>query len=187
MTAMLATLGCQVTTVDYQNRGATENLKGLPVQVVQDDVVKFLSRTTETFDLIVVDLHGNSEADWQRYAKPLLSRLNRSGTLLLDNATLYEIPEWRDETGVRWFLNQLTPDWTVELRTETLPGVAIATRAITKIPFCDLSRAHMPIRSEIERAIKDCLDRSSFLRGTQTRAFEEEWANILWPGIRGVL
>ena len=177
MTAMLATLGCQVTTVDHQDRGAAQNLKGLPVRVIQDDVVHFLSRTMKTFDLIVVDLHGNSQADWLRYAKPLLCRLNRTGTLLLNNATLYEIPEWRDETGVRWFLDQLTQGWTVELRTQTPPGVAIVTKPVTKIPFCDLSRAHAPIRGEIERAIADCMDRSSFLRGSQTRAFEEEWAN----------
>jgi dTDP-4-amino-4,6-dideoxygalactose transaminase len=47
----------------------------------------------------------------------------------------------------------------------------------TEIPFCDLSRAHAPIRIEIERAITDCIDRSSFLRGPQTKAFEEEWAS----------
>jgi dTDP-4-amino-4,6-dideoxygalactose transaminase/predicted O-methyltransferase YrrM len=177
LTAMLATLGCQVTTVDHQNRGAAQNLKGLSVLVIQDDAVSFLSRTMEKFDLIVVDFHGNSEAEWRRYAKPLLNRLNRTGTLLLNNATLYEIQEWRDETGVRWFLDQLTPFWKVELYTHTLPGVAIVTNIISNIPFCDLSRAHTPIRGEIDRAIADCMDRSSFLRGSQTRAFEEEWAD----------
>lgn len=130
ITAMLATLGCQVTTVDHLNRGAAQNLQGLPVQVIQDDAVKFLSQTMDTFDLIVIDFHGNSETDWQHYAKHLLRRLNRNGTLLLNNATLYEIPEWRDETGVRWFLSQLSMDWRVELRTETQPGVAIVTNAI---------------------------------------------------------
>ncbi|MCX5726404.1 MAG: class I SAM-dependent methyltransferase [Candidatus Saganbacteria bacterium] len=133
ITAMLATLGCQVTTVDHQDRGAAQNLKGLPVRVIQDDVVRFLSQTMETFDLIVVDLHGNSQADWQRYAKPLLSRLDRAGTLLLNNATLYNFPDWRDETGVRWFLDQLTQEWTVELRTQTPPGIAIVTNANVKV------------------------------------------------------
>ena len=46
------------------------------------------------------------------------------------------------------------------------------------IPFCDLSRALSPIRNEIDRAIAGCLDQSSFLRGVQTRAFEEEWASF---------
>ncbi len=48
---------------------------------------------------------------------------------------------------------------------------------MTELPFCDLSRAHAPIRAEIDRAIAGCLDRSSYLRGPETRAFEEEWAN----------
>lgn len=130
MTAMLAALGCQVTTVDHMNRGAQQNLAGLPVRVIQDDAVNFLSKSLETFDLIVVDFHGNSEADWQRYAKPLLARLKRNGTLLINNATLYEIPEWRDENGVRWFISQLSSDWRVELRTGTQPGVAIVTNTI---------------------------------------------------------
>ena len=44
------------------------------------------------------------------------------------------------------------------------------------IPFCDLSRALAPIRRDIDVAIAGCLDRSSFLHGIQTMAFEEEWA-----------
>lgn len=44
------------------------------------------------------------------------------------------------------------------------------------IPFCDLSRANNPIRKDIERAIAGCIDRSSYLRGLQSRLFEEEWA-----------
>lgn len=44
------------------------------------------------------------------------------------------------------------------------------------IPFCDLARAHAPIRADLERAVSECIDRSWYLRGPQTRAFEEEWA-----------
>jgi len=44
------------------------------------------------------------------------------------------------------------------------------------VPFCDLARAHADIRADIDRAIRECLDSSQFLRGAQTRAFEEEWA-----------
>jgi dTDP-4-amino-4,6-dideoxygalactose transaminase len=44
------------------------------------------------------------------------------------------------------------------------------------IPFIDLSRSHAEIRSEISVSIERCIDRSSFLRGPETQAFEEEWA-----------
>jgi len=47
---------------------------------------------------------------------------------------------------------------------------------MTPIPFCDLSRAHAPIRGALEKAMSACLDRSSFLRGPETQAFEVEWA-----------
>lgn len=50
------------------------------------------------------------------------------------------------------------------------------------VPFCDLSRAHAPIRRGIEQALARCLDRSSFLRGPETRAFEEEWAAYCGQG-----
>ena len=109
LTAMLATLGCHVTTVDRHDRGAAQNLDGLEVQVIVDDDLNFLATTSETFDLIVVDLHGNSVADWERRA-PLLRRcLSRRGTLLLNNAALWTIPDWHEETGVRWLLDSLRP------------------------------------------------------------------------------
>lgn len=49
-------------------------------------------------------------------------------------------------------------------------------RKTTTIPFCDLSRAHAPLEGKILEAIKDCIERSSYLRGPATVAFEEAWA-----------
>ena len=127
LTAMLATLGCHVTTVDRHDRGAAQNLDGLGVRVVVDDALNFMATTSETYDLIVVDLHGNGVADWKRRS-PLLKRcLSPSGTLLLDNAVLWKIPKWHEETGVRWFLESLRPPWKFELNEDHLPGVAIVT------------------------------------------------------------
>lgn len=45
-----------------------------------------------------------------------------------------------------------------------------------EIPFLDLARASDPVRADIERAIRRCLDRAVYLRGPETSAFEEEWA-----------
>ena len=45
-----------------------------------------------------------------------------------------------------------------------------------RIPFCDLSRALAPLREEIRQAIDRVMDRGWFLRGPETRSFEEEWA-----------
>jgi dTDP-3-amino-3,4,6-trideoxy-alpha-D-glucose transaminase len=44
------------------------------------------------------------------------------------------------------------------------------------IPFCDLSRALEPIRTDIDRAISQVVSSGWFLRGKETALFEEEWA-----------
>ena len=94
---------------------------------IQDDAIHFLTHSRDGFDLIVCDLHGNSPEDWQKLSRPLLSRLNPGGTLLIDNLNLAQIPEWKAETGVRWFLSQLPPGWKVETYEGELPGVAKVT------------------------------------------------------------
>jgi hypothetical protein len=90
--------------------------------------VHFLSSAQEPFDLIVCVLHGNSPADWQHYAKPLMARLGSPGTMLISNAALDQIPEWFEESGVRWFISQLPVDWRVEMRLDVIPGLAVVTR-----------------------------------------------------------
>lgn len=124
---MLASLGCTVTTVDRHDRGAAQNLDGLGVRVVVDDALTYLATTTDTFDLIIVDLHGNSVAHWKRRASLLKRCLAANGTMCISNATLSEIPEWHEETGVRWFLDGLRHPWRFELRAKPLPGVAMVT------------------------------------------------------------
>ena len=128
VTAMLAAVGCKVTTVDHEDRGAAANLAGLDVEVVVDDAVHFLTTTPRTFDLVICDLHGNSPADWQHYAIPMRSRVAAGGTMIISNAALSKIPEWHEETGVLWFLDTLPPGWTYELDETTVPGIAIVRR-----------------------------------------------------------
>jgi predicted O-methyltransferase YrrM len=124
LSAMLTSLGCKLTTVDHQDRGAMQNLAGLNVTVVVDDAVKFLMRTNNQFDLIVVDVHGNTPQDWARLKDPLIARVKRGGKLVIDNASLYEIPEWKDETGVQWFLDQLPKTCRIKVNKKYPPGIA---------------------------------------------------------------
>ena len=44
------------------------------------------------------------------------------------------------------------------------------------VPFVDLAAQHASIRSEIDHAFKDAIDRSAFVGGEQVRLFEEEFA-----------
>lgn len=127
LAAMLASLGCTLTTIDHHDRGAARNLAGLDVEVIRHDAAKFLAADKRIFDLIVVDLHGNSADDWRRLRKPLLQRLAAGGSLILNNARLHDMPDWRQEDGVAWFLDQLPPHWRITLHPDPLPGLAIVT------------------------------------------------------------
>jgi predicted O-methyltransferase YrrM len=121
---MLASLGCKLTTVDHQDRGTSENLAGLNVKVIVEDAVQFLINTDQIFDLIVVDVHGNTPKDWARLKEPLINRVKPGGKLVIDNVALYEIPEWKEETGVQWFIDQLPKSWQIKVNRTVPPGVA---------------------------------------------------------------
>ncbi len=128
MTAVLASSGFHVTTIDRHDRGAAQNLDALAVRVVIDDALHFLATTTERFDAVVVDLHGNSVAEWMRLG-PLLARVLRAdGSLIISNAALWQIEEWRQERGVLWFLDSLGPEWRHVVHEQPVPGIALATR-----------------------------------------------------------
>jgi dTDP-4-amino-4,6-dideoxygalactose transaminase len=45
------------------------------------------------------------------------------------------------------------------------------------IPFCDLARSGAAIRADIDAAIARVIDSGWYLRGRETAAFEEEWAD----------
>jgi GT2 family glycosyltransferase/glycosyltransferase involved in cell wall biosynthesis len=125
MAALLATLGCKVTTVDRHDRGASDNLAGLTCTVVQTEAAAFLQGVTEPFALIVADLHGNSRAEWSALW-PLLQRVAEpGGMMLLCNATLSQIPEWKAENGIPWLLGSLSAEWQSRLHAEPLPGLAV--------------------------------------------------------------
>ena len=46
------------------------------------------------------------------------------------------------------------------------------------IPYVDLQPMNDPLLSQINSAVTDCMKQSSYLRGAQTKAFEEEWAEF---------
>lgn len=125
--ALLASAGCVVTTVDHQDRGAAKNLEGLSATVVVADANEFLRTTEQTFDLIVVDLHGNGVPEWQERAELLLRPLAVGGTLVVSNTQLHKQELWRDERGARWFVDRLAPSWDVQ-EYDVEPGLAVLRR-----------------------------------------------------------
>ncbi|MEI6697062.1 MAG: rhamnan synthesis F family protein [Bacteroidota bacterium] len=128
LSAMLASLGCNVTTIDHLDRGARENLHSMSVKVIIDDALHFLTSANLHFDLIICDLHGNSATEWKKYSKPLMKRVRSGSTLIISNALLGEIPEWHEETGVQWFLKQIPKSWYVKIFSQALPGVAVVAQ-----------------------------------------------------------
>jgi hypothetical protein len=137
LSAMLATLGCIVTTIDHTDRGAAENLEGLGVKVLQLDARDFLEKNNHTFKLVICDLHGNTPADWKSISKALILQAQNGSTLILSNALLHTMPEWKEETGVRWFLHQLPRKWKVQHFRENLPGIVVikAIRTVDRTGF----------------------------------------------------
>jgi len=129
LSAMICAAGASLSTVDHVDRGAASNLEGLDAEVIVADALKFLSRETRLFDLVVVDLHDNSRRVWQRLLPLLEARIGSGGALALNNTRLDEIPEWKEETGVKWALESLAPRWITVARSESLPGVEVLTRA----------------------------------------------------------
>ncbi len=49
----------------------------------------------------------------------------------------------------------------------------------TIVPFVDLRAQHEEVRAEIEAALRDIIDRSSFIGGSYVSTFEREFANYL--------
>lgn len=128
LTTVLAQAGCRVTTIDRHGRGGEQNLADLPVTVVQADAETWLQATDDMFDLIVVDLHGNSPEDWARRGPLLLPRLVDDGLLLVSNATLSRVQDWHAESGVPAFLAGLGNEWTHWVHETPPPGLAVITR-----------------------------------------------------------
>lgn len=128
MSAMLCTLGMDVTTVDHVDRGARVNLSGLGATTVVADALDYLVRCRRRFPVIVVDVHDNSESVWRRLLPVLTDVVDDGGRIAISNARLWKIPEWREETGVAWVLRNLPPSLRIESSFEDAPGVVILRR-----------------------------------------------------------
>lgn len=125
LSAVIASLGCRLTTVDHEDRGARENLAGLGVEIMIGDAASALDRDPRDFALITVDLHGNRVADWRRLWPVLKRRLSPGGTAILYNSHLWKIPEWKDETGLLWLANTGLPGFAVETFEDPPPGMLV--------------------------------------------------------------
>ena len=127
LTAHLASCGCLVTTIDHADRNARQNLDGMGVEFVIDDVIDYLGRETRTFDFVVVDLHGNDEAVWRRLWPRLAPRLSSRGTMVLYNSHLWKIDEFSNQTGLRWLAQTQLSGFAVQTHEEPPPGMLVCT------------------------------------------------------------
>lgn len=109
------------------DRGASRNLEGMDVRVVRDDAIRFLQRAQGEFDLVICDLHGNSEQEWRILSQPILGSLKPKGVLIISNLCLHQDVAWKDENGVEWFLGRLPRQCQVEVIEPQHPGVVKIT------------------------------------------------------------
>jgi len=129
LSAILASHGLALTTVDAADRGAGRNPEGLGVTVIRDEATRYLSLERQTFDFISVDLHGNDEATWRRLWPLLKPRLSKSGTMVLYNSHLWQIPEYRGETGLRWVIENCLSGFVTEVFPTPAPGMVVCAHA----------------------------------------------------------
>ncbi|BBK30816.1 hypothetical protein EDC65_1748 [Stella humosa] len=129
LTAMLAALGCMVTSVDIARRGAADNLDGMGVELVVDDGRHFLEASGRRFALVLIDLHGNGPEVWQTLWPAAVAAVLPGGRLVVNNTNLSEVPVWHAETGLRDVMPAAMDGWTVEHFARPLPGLAIWSRA----------------------------------------------------------
>ncbi|MCC7272849.1 MAG: class I SAM-dependent methyltransferase [Alphaproteobacteria bacterium] len=128
LAAVLAALGCRVTTVDAADRGARDNLADMGVDVRIADGADFLAVGDRRFDLVVVDLHGNGPDVWTRLWPLLTTAVRPGGRLVVNNTHLWRSPVWRAESGLRAMIEQAMDGWDAEVFPEPYPGMAIWTR-----------------------------------------------------------
>ena len=128
MAAVLADAGLSVTTVDHQDRGAGLNLKDLDVKVVIDEALNFLINTTQSYDVICIDLHENSIETWKKLWRYLPERLNIGGAIIINNLYLAELEIWHHEKGVAHLVENLDSSWISEVLSLDSPAVVKLTR-----------------------------------------------------------
>jgi predicted O-methyltransferase YrrM len=130
LTLILAQAGAHVITVDKEDRGARQNLAGLKVEVCVMSALKFLRTNKSTFEIVCVDVHGNSRRQWRRLWRKLSNRIQVGGQVVISNAELHLVPGWAHEDGVLWLHQKLSndPNWMCTLIPGPVPGILIVKR-----------------------------------------------------------
>lgn len=125
LSAIMASYGAHVTTVDHADRGARANLAGLNVDVQVAEATVFLRHCAKRFAFIVVDLHRNCRGVWRRLWPLLESHLEPGGRMALYNSHLWKMPEWRRETGLRWVMEHKLRGFRVDVLEDPPPGMMV--------------------------------------------------------------
>jgi hypothetical protein len=123
VSAILASRGCMVTTIDGSDRGASLNLEGLGTKLHITEASRFLEKDGLDYSLIFVDLHGNEEHVWKCLWPLLETHLEPGGTMLLYNSHLWMMPEWSDQNGLKWVMETQLDGWDREIFDSPLPGM----------------------------------------------------------------
>jgi hypothetical protein len=128
---MLNLLGANVTTLDPVDRGANKNLADLKIDVVLEEGKEFLQKNFLTFDLILVDLHGNTDETWQMIWPGISKSVKSGGKVIINNLFLERIDNWQDQNGVRKLADRLQDDvgWKIRQFKVPNPGFLVAEKS----------------------------------------------------------
>jgi len=126
LSAIMNDLGCRVTTLDNEDRGASLNLQNLGVKVIQNDVIKFLRSSNKKYELVLVDLHGNYKKLWVQLFPLIKNSLKLGGTFIFYNSHISEKPERAIENGIKYIESQkFFSRFTIKKYRDPWPGMIV--------------------------------------------------------------
>ena len=127
LTALLSRFN-KVTTIDHKDRGAFINLSGLNIKIVKEDMLSFLKKDLNKYNIILIDLHGNSKKVWSKLWSLIPARLEFKSKVILYNSHLYKIDRFKEDNGIKFLLDSnLLKNFNLKIYDKPLPGMIICS------------------------------------------------------------
>jgi tetratricopeptide (TPR) repeat protein len=127
LTALLSRFN-EVTTIDHKDRGAFINLSGLNIKIVKEDMLSFLKKDSKKYNIILIDLHGNSKKVWRKLWSLIPARLEFKSKVILYNSHLYKIDGFSEDNGIKFLLDSnLFKKFKLKIYEKPLPGMIICS------------------------------------------------------------
>lgn len=124
LSAIFAEYTKHIISIDHKDRGASNNLKKMPIKFIQEDVSVFLTKNKIKFDLIFIDLHGNHKKLWRLIGPKLIQTIAPRGTILFYNSHIHLNKALKNQDGIISFIkNNGLDSFQLNTYKEPFPGL----------------------------------------------------------------